>query len=795
MGAVQQELRTDNTATTYAISGASGLTSTTSFQVKIEFETGNTGTPYVTLNNISIGGLYTEDFTNQDGAGWDNDTYTPPPVDWTFIDTETPAPNYTSALSFDGSSNINTSSNTGTNNVTFAAWIKTTETFHFSLSRCAFGGRNTAAGSNYTLGRLGSYFSSPDDMVVRVFNTYGSTKLNDGKWHHIAYTYDYTSKEVKAYVDGNSTPEVTVTFPGYSTSLDIAIGWNGFDTTYKFTGDVSNCLYYNKILTGAEVTTLYNNGTPEVSPSHSPTGWWKCDNLTTGIQDSVGSNNGTNNGSTQIATNVLISNNGESDTLPTSALTPSDLQFESPYSNYSLSFDGIGNYLNTQSTPLQLGLPATTVTASDFSLSFWYYFDATQNYDPIMQASVSATNGFGVWQSTTNTSSLNFWVGNYSSGSLYTTQLTSGTWYHIGCVFKGGATHTQEIYVNGVLNNTVSYTTSRVIQSGENCLIGGQTFNSRYLSGKLDEIAVWSSALSQDQIIQVYNNGYPANIASLSPTAWWRLGEDAYFVGNDITIPNQISSGQTGTGAGTQTAILVGDAPGSYANGSGTNLVVGDRIGDAPESTANSVSINMIPSNRISYPAGYVPTQVDNVYSMAFDGLNDYFDIGNLQPSTTSLSISAWAYKTDTSQASIIGRGASVDYGIFVYGGSLQFGLNSGSWSTITTSIPTVNTWFHVCATWDGTSMKLYVNGALASSASKTGTITYTSNNTTIGKNSTLSGFEWDGKIDEVALFNYALSERQIKQDIYNGTTTGKTADLNNISNLTAPVAWYRMGD
>ena len=91
--------------------------------------------------------------------------------------------------------------------------------------------------------------------------------------------------------------------------------------------------------------------------------------------------------------------------------------------------------------------------------------------------------------------------------------------------------------------------------------------------------------------------------------------------------------------------------------------------------------------------------------------------------------------------------------------------------------------------------MKLYVNGALASSASKTGTITYTSNTTTIGKNSTLSGFEWDGKIDEVALFNYALSERQIKQDIYNGTTTGKTADLNNISNLTAPVAWYRMGD
>jgi len=49
--------------------------------------------------------------------------------------------------------------------------------------------------------------------------------------------------------------------------------------------------------------------------------------------------------------------------------------------------------------------------------------------------------------------------------------------------------------------------------------------------------------------------------------------------------------------------------------------------------------------------------------------------------------------------------------------------------------------------------------------------------------------------IDEFAIFDYTLSERQIKQDIYEGTTAGKTADLNNISNLTAPVAWYRMGD
>ena len=60
---------------------------------------------------------------------------------------------------------------------------------------------------------------------------------------------------------------------------------------------------------------------------------------------------------------------------------------------------------------------------------------------------------------------------------------------------------------------------------------------------------------------------------------------------------------------------------------------------------------------------------------------------------------------------------------------------------------------------------------------------------------STGTQYIWNGNIDEVAVFDYALSARQIKRDIYNGTTSGKTADLNNISNLTAPVAWYRMGD
>ena len=188
-----------------------------------------------------------------------------------------------------------------------------------------------------------------------------------------------------------------------------------------------------------------------------------------------------------------------------------------------------------------------------------------------------------------------------------------------------------------------------------------------------------------------------------------------------------------------------------------------------------------------------VPNSSLKDYVFDFDAANDYIDLGNLQPSTTSLSISAWAYKTDATNASIIGRGASVDYGIFTYSGSLVFGLNSGSWSTIAISNFTsnyLNQWFHVCATWDGSTMKLYLNGNEEASASKTGTITYTSNDTTIGKNSTLSGFEWDGKISNVQTFNTALpaTGSNSVETLYNNGSP-----LTSMSGFTSLQGWWKL--
>jgi len=201
----------------------------------------------------------------------------------------------TYSLDFDGmddfvSTGITT---TGTNDVTISCWIKTTETFIYTGSRCAFGGIDLTFGANYTLGRLGSGFSTPNDTVVRIFNTLGTTKLNDGNWHHIAYTYDYTTKEVKAYVNGSLELTVTVAF---FRSKAITIGWNG--QALHFQGNVDECALWYSVLNASEITDIYSGGTPDdlnllATP---PISWWRMGDGVTAfptIPDVIGTNDGT----------------------------------------------------------------------------------------------------------------------------------------------------------------------------------------------------------------------------------------------------------------------------------------------------------------------------------------------------------------------------------------------------------------------------------------------------------------------------------------------------------------------
>ena len=83
------------------------------------------------------------------------------------------------------------------------------------------------------------------------------------------------------------------------------------------------------------------------------------------------------------------------------------------------------------------------------------------------------------------------------------------------------------------------------------------------------------------------------------------------------------------------------------------------------------------------------------------------------------------------------------------------------------------NQWYHVAMTWDGSAVALYVDGNLVLSLPVIpDTISYDSNNAAIGRHST-GGGSFDGRIDEVELFNRALSASEI-QSIFNAGSAGK---------------------
>ena len=728
---------------------------------------------------------------------------------WNFDNAvQSQTPNWSSALSFDGSSSYidcGTISSFDDGDISFALWCNLTSngTYQYILSSSNSG---SVSGINIAVDSSGNLVFQRAQDVANTQNStgYAVTGFSYGNWHHLCGTYNATSGELKAYIDGNLKSTTNDSADTRSASTALKIGGLSNDSLYPANGQISNVAIFNTTLDSAAVTALYNNGQPETAISSSPVSWWKLDNTTTGIQDSgSASNNGTNNGATEIQTNVWTPRlNGESDTLPSTALVSSDLQFNSAYSSFSLDFDGSNDYIETSS------IDVTGVK----SFSFWLKRNSTTTNDGAVMTFVNSGKtddymAIGLWNGSADTGALLNAVTDNAGNTVKSSssEIPSDVWIHF--VVVKSATAITAMYINGVSETMDSGGMYYANATAPQSYLVRANFSglNLYANINLSNVSVFNKALNQAEVTSIYNNGYPKDITALAPVSWWRLGEDTYFDGTNFTVPNQITTGPNGTSANMTATDLVADAPGSYASGIGSSLGLSDRVGDAALSTANSLSFNMTPENRISYPAGYTPTQADNIYSMAFDGVNDYIDAGNdssLQI-TGNLSISAW-FKVDNSSLNtyfnIVTKWISSDAAWSSYvtksTGILSFWISTnGSTQLQIHSTTNVNdgNWHHFAGVNDGTNTRLYIDGNLEDTGTG-GAIYNSTQNVLIGKTNQNS-FLFSGNIDEVAIFDYALSARQIKQDIYNGTTSGKTADLNNISNLTAPVAWYRMGD
>ncbi len=95
-------------------------------------------------------------------------------------------------------------------------------------------------------------------------------------------------------------------------------------------------------------------------------------------------------------------------------------------------------------------------------------------------------------------------------------------------------------------------------------------------------------------------------------------------------------------------------------------------------------------------------------------------------------------------------------------GGGTFGGTNANAYGA---AALTANTWSYLALTYDGATLRLYVNGTLVGSQAKTGAITTSTNQLQIGGDSLYCQY-FSGLIDEVRVYNIALSAAAIQTDM-----------------------------
>src|SRR5215510_4972817 len=110
--------------------------------------------------------------------------------------------------------------------------------------------------------------------------------------------------------------------------------------------------------------------------------------------------------------------------------------------------------------------------------------------------------------------------------------------------------------------------------------------------------------------------------------------------------------------------------------------------------------------------------------------------------------------------------------------GGASFGNTSATTEAYGTAALPAGVWTHLAVTYDGSTIRLFVNGTQVSTVAKTGSFTTSANPLQIGGNAIYGQF-FQGLIDEVRVYNRPLSAGEIQTDMNTpvGTTTPPPTD------------------
>jgi len=617
------------------------------------------------------------------------------------------------ALSFDGTTSnyVNvpaiTSLTTGSP-FTLVSWVKPEST---SSYRTIMGYSGT---NRLLIASTGTMLSQQDGNFYS-----NSSAVPNGQWSHVVYWFNGT--EERWYINGKQSGSAhNTTSAEWENSFYIG----QYDlVNYPYKGLIDEVKIYNTALTPEEVLLDYNQGMTAVLSGSSPT----VGNIWGGSASSEYCIPGDTSTCNPPVGEWLFDDNQGSTAKDTSGNNNNGTLVNSPSwskgkeGTSALSFDGSDDYVGITNAPYS---QAKTVTG-------WIKPEATQpggTYIRVLQRSNNSDRGFRILLYNNR---LEWWDANGNSDSpRANSDHPPDEWlFFAGRTSENGNTY--ELYINGVLQ-----TETRSVSpagSGTDLLDIGRTVgdSSNYFNGIIDDIRIYDYARTPAQIAWDYNRG--------APIGHWRLDECQGTTVHDISGNNNdgtINIGSTGTqtSAGTCTSDNTAHA---WYNGR--------------EGKINS--------------------------SLNFDGTDDY--VGLSDPQSISglpqISVSAWIHpKTQGVWRGIIGSEGSGAYHFQLQDGNrLEFylyGVGDGVLSTTYFSSSNLDRWHHVVGVYNGSTVKLYVNGIEEASKSGLSGDVSTSNDIKIGRSYSVSR-TFNGLIDDVRIYNYALTENQIKL-LYNNNSS-----------------------
>jgi len=161
------------------------------------------------------------------------------------------------------------------------------------------------------------------------------------------------------------------------------------------------------------------------------------------------------------------------------------------------------------------------------------------------------------------------------------------------------------------------------------------------------------------------------------------------------------------------------------------------------------------------------PRDLDESYTLSFDGRNDYVEDVPLTGGMANASLMSWIkIATDASGNRVI-LGQS-NFFLQLDNSNLLSATANGVTVNYGTAIPE-NIWVHVGAIYDSTNgnLKLLVNGTEEDSQAVAGNLPADATNLTIGRTPSTDSNYFDGQIDEIRVFDKALTNKEYQRMVY----------------------------